>query len=106
MLRCLIPLCRTTAGAPHWAAAACALPELGVERIRLHPVPDPNTQFNLYETGAADIVFSVPSPILHRLRDAGDYGGEAHVSEKSAGEAIAAAERILEAVRAGFAASG
>jgi uncharacterized protein (UPF0332 family) len=43
---------------------------------------------------------------LHRLRDAGDYGGEVHVSEKSAGEAVAAAERILEAVRAGFAAIG
>ncbi|MCU0725826.1 MAG: peptide ABC transporter substrate-binding protein [Planctomycetes bacterium] len=45
----------------------------GAERIRLHPVPDPNTQFNLYETGAADIVFSVPSPILHRLRDRPDF---------------------------------
>lgn len=37
---------------------------------------------------------------LHRLRDAGDYGGETHVSEESAGEAIAAAGRILDAVRA------
>jgi oligopeptide transport system substrate-binding protein len=43
------------------------------ERIRLCPVPDPNTQFNLYETGAVDLVFSVPSPILHRLRDRPDF---------------------------------
>ena len=36
---------------------------------------------------------------LHRLRKAGDYGGEAHVSEESAKKATEAADRILAAVR-------
>ena len=39
---------------------------------------------------------------LHRLRKAGDYGGQMHVSEKSASEAVEAAERILTAVRKSF----
>jgi ABC-type oligopeptide transport system substrate-binding subunit len=43
------------------------------DRIRLVPVVDPNTQFNLFETGALDVAFSVPSPILHRLRGREDF---------------------------------
>lgn len=43
---------------------------------------------------------------LHRLRDAGDYGGETHVSEESAAAAITAADRILDAVRALLAPGG
>ncbi len=36
---------------------------------------------------------------LHRLRKAGDYGGEARVSEESAREATRVAEKIVAAVR-------
>ncbi|MHC4862021.1 MAG: peptide ABC transporter substrate-binding protein, partial [Planctomycetota bacterium] len=46
---------------------------VGAERIRILPVVDPNTQFNLYETGAVDLVFSVPSSILHRLAGRPDF---------------------------------
>jgi len=46
---------------------------VAVERIRLLPVVDPNTQFNLYETGGVDLLFSVPSPILDHLTHRLDY---------------------------------
>ncbi|HEY3359346.1 MAG TPA: HEPN domain-containing protein [Polyangia bacterium] len=36
---------------------------------------------------------------LQALRTTGDYGGKLHVRERDAAEAVAAAERILEAVR-------
>lgn len=36
---------------------------------------------------------------LHRLRNSGDYGGESHVSKENAESAVAAATRILDAVR-------
>ena len=44
-----------------------------IERIRILPVVDPNTQFNLYETGGADLLFSVPSAILDRLAGRPDF---------------------------------
>lgn len=43
------------------------------KRIRLLPVVDPNTQFNLYSTGVADIAFSVPNPIVHLLEGREDF---------------------------------
>ncbi len=46
---------------------------VAVNRIRLLPVVDPNTQFNLYETGGVDLLFSVPSPILDHLAHRSDY---------------------------------
>jgi oligopeptide transport system substrate-binding protein len=44
-----------------------------LHRLRLMPVVDPNTQFNLYETGDVDLLFSVPSPILEHLLDRPDF---------------------------------
>jgi len=46
---------------------------VGAERLRLVPVTDENTQFNLYETGGVDATFSVPSPILPRLAGRPDF---------------------------------
>jgi len=43
------------------------------KRIRLLPVPDANTQLNLYATGVADITFSVPSPVVDRLAGRKDF---------------------------------
>jgi oligopeptide transport system substrate-binding protein len=45
----------------------------GVDRIRLLPIVDANTQFNLYSTGVADVTFSVPDPIVHRLAGRPDF---------------------------------
>jgi len=43
------------------------------ERIRLLPIPDANTQLNLYATGVVDITFSVPSPVVDRLAGRSDF---------------------------------
>ncbi|MEN8149957.1 MAG: peptide ABC transporter substrate-binding protein [Planctomycetota bacterium] len=43
------------------------------ERIRLLPVPDANTQLNLYATGVVDVTFSVPSSVVGRLSGRADF---------------------------------
>jgi len=52
----------------YWDARRVAL-----HRLRLLPVVDPNTQFNLYETGDVDLLFSVPAPILDHLIHRPDF---------------------------------
>ena len=54
---------------------------------------------DLVRTGIWSKPLGADYSFLHRLRKAGDYGGQMHVSEKSAEEAVEAARRILEAVR-------
>ena len=43
------------------------------ERIRLLPVPDANTQLNLYATNVVDVTFSVPSSVVRKLSGRPDF---------------------------------
>ncbi|MEW6161034.1 MAG: peptide ABC transporter substrate-binding protein, partial [Verrucomicrobiota bacterium] len=59
---------------PHYWDAA----NTGIEVIDLLPIGTPNTAFNLYETGAADIIWDkelVPAELLDDLRQRPDYHG-------------------------------
>ncbi len=46
---------------------------VALHRLRLLPIVNPNTQFNLYETGDVDLLFSVPAPILDHLANRPDF---------------------------------
>lgn len=46
---------------------------VALRRVRIVPVPDPNTQLNFFLTGQADLTFSVPSSVVGALRDRPGY---------------------------------
>jgi uncharacterized protein (UPF0332 family) len=53
---------------------------------------------DLVKSGKWAVSFGEDYSLLMALREAGDYGGERHVNENEAKDALAAAERIIRKV--------